>query len=182
MRKRGGRAAGAPSPARGQRPGSQWGLSPFPHARRRDDRDRVPRRKCSGQTRGRLRLISRADIESAFTDTEETGSNHRGSAYRADGGTSGTLVTEILGAPQREIIKEKQIKSGFVPHLSAQGCYAGTQFFDCLGKTQGRRSCRFPPDRFARPPHLRTGGTPVRLGAFSLPPAQREENLPGASF
>ena len=33
-----------------------------------------------------------------------------GQAERAEGGTSGTLVTEILGAPQRETVKEKLVK------------------------------------------------------------------------
>ena len=33
----------------------------------------------------------------------------------AEGGTSGTLVTEILGAPQRETVKEKQTKSVLQP-------------------------------------------------------------------
>ena len=34
----------------------------------------------------------------------------RSEAERAEGGTSGTLVTEILGAPQRETVKEKLVK------------------------------------------------------------------------
>ena len=34
----------------------------------------------------------------------------RSEAERAEGGTSGTLVTEILGAPQREIGKEELVK------------------------------------------------------------------------
>ena len=34
----------------------------------------------------------------------------RSEAERAEGGTSGTLVTEILGAPQRETVKEEQAK------------------------------------------------------------------------
>ena len=34
----------------------------------------------------------------------------RSAAERAEGGTSGTLVTEILGAPQRETVKEKLVK------------------------------------------------------------------------
>ena len=33
-----------------------------------------------------------------------------GKAERAEGGTSGTLVTEILGAPQRETVKEELVK------------------------------------------------------------------------
>ena len=33
-----------------------------------------------------------------------------GQAERAEGGTSGTLVTEILGAPQRETVKEELVK------------------------------------------------------------------------
>ena len=33
-----------------------------------------------------------------------------GKAERAEGGTSGTLVAEILGAPQRETVKEKLVK------------------------------------------------------------------------
>ena len=38
-----------------------------------------------------------------------------GKAERAEGGTSGTLVTEILGAPQRETVKEKQVKCVLAP-------------------------------------------------------------------
>ena len=38
-----------------------------------------------------------------------------GKAERAEGGTSGTLVTEILGAPQRETVKEEQIKCVLAP-------------------------------------------------------------------
>ena len=38
-----------------------------------------------------------------------------GQAERAEGGTSGTLVTEILGAPQRETVKEEQIKCVLAP-------------------------------------------------------------------
>ena len=34
----------------------------------------------------------------------------------AERGTSGTLVTEILGAPQRETVKEKQVKSVLHPN------------------------------------------------------------------
>ena len=34
----------------------------------------------------------------------------RSEAERAEGGTSGTLVTEILGAPQRETVKKEQAK------------------------------------------------------------------------
>ena len=44
--------------------------------------------------------------------------------------------------------------------------HAAPGFFDCRGKAQGRRGHRHPPDRFARPPYLRTGGTPVRLKRF----------------
>ena len=42
----------------------------------------------------------------------------RSEAERAEGGTSGTLVTEILGAPQRETVKEKLVKCGFAPRRS----------------------------------------------------------------
>ena len=38
-----------------------------------------------------------------------------GKAERAEGGTSGTLVTEILGAPQRETVKEKLVKCVLAP-------------------------------------------------------------------
>ena len=38
-----------------------------------------------------------------------------GKAERAEGGTSGTLVTEILGAPQRETVKEKLVKCSLAP-------------------------------------------------------------------
>ena len=38
-----------------------------------------------------------------------------GQAERAEGGTSGTLVTEILGAPQRETVKEKLVKCVLAP-------------------------------------------------------------------
>ena len=38
-----------------------------------------------------------------------------GQAERAEGGTSGTLVTEILGAPQRETGKEELVKSLLAP-------------------------------------------------------------------
>ena len=77
--------------------------------------------------------------------------------------------------------KETLVHSTTAP-FTHRSCYAGTQFFNCRGKTQGRRGHRFPPDRFAQPPYLRTGGTPVRPSAFSFGLAQREENLPGASF
>ena len=39
----------------------------------------------------------------------------RSEADRAEGGTSGTLVTEILGAPQRETVKEKLVKCVLAP-------------------------------------------------------------------
>ena len=39
----------------------------------------------------------------------------RSEAERAEGGTSGTLVTEILGAPQRETVKEKLVKCVLAP-------------------------------------------------------------------
>ena len=39
----------------------------------------------------------------------------RSAAERAEGGTSGTLVTEILGAPQRETVKEKLVKCVLAP-------------------------------------------------------------------
>ena len=39
----------------------------------------------------------------------------RSAAERAEGGTSGTLVTEILGAPQRETVKEKLVKCSLAP-------------------------------------------------------------------
>ena len=38
-----------------------------------------------------------------------------GQAERAEGGTSGTLVTEILGAPQRETVKEELVKCVLAP-------------------------------------------------------------------
>ena len=38
-----------------------------------------------------------------------------GQAERAEGGTSGTLVTELLGAPQRETVKEKLVKCVLAP-------------------------------------------------------------------
>ena len=38
-----------------------------------------------------------------------------GKAERAEEGTSGTLVTEILGAPQRETVKEKLVKCVLAP-------------------------------------------------------------------
>ena len=38
-----------------------------------------------------------------------------GKAERAEGGTSGTLVTEILGAPQRETVKEELVKCVLAP-------------------------------------------------------------------
>ena len=40
-----------------------------------------------------------------------------GKAERAEGGTSGTLVTEILGAPQRETVKEKLVKCVLAPRF-----------------------------------------------------------------
>ena len=39
----------------------------------------------------------------------------RSEAERAEGGTSGTLVTEILGAPQRETVKEELVKCVLAP-------------------------------------------------------------------
>ena len=42
-----------------------------------------------------------------------------GQAERAEGGTSGTLVTEILGAPQRETGKEELVKSLLAPRPKA---------------------------------------------------------------
>ena len=42
-----------------------------------------------------------------------------GKAERAEGGTSGTLVTEILGAPQRETVKEKLVKCVLAPRFSS---------------------------------------------------------------
>ena len=43
----------------------------------------------------------------------------RSEAERAEGGTSGTLVTEILGAPQRETVKEKLVKCVLAPRFSS---------------------------------------------------------------
>ena len=43
----------------------------------------------------------------------------RSEAERAEGGTSGTLVTEILGAPQRETGKEELVKSLLAPRPKA---------------------------------------------------------------
>ena len=43
----------------------------------------------------------------------------RSEAERAKGGTSGTLVTEILGAPQRETGKEELVKSLLAPRPKA---------------------------------------------------------------
>ena len=51
--------------------------------------------------------------------------------------------------------------------------YAAPGSFDRRGKAQGRRGCRHPPHRFARPPHTRRGGPfrpPLRPGVFSFGP------------
>ena len=80
-------------------------------------------------------------------------------------------MTEILGAPQRETVKEKQRQIRLPPRLSPQGRYAGTRLFDRRGMAQGRRGLRPPPDRFARPPYPRKGGPsgpPFRPRIFSF--------------
>ena len=68
----------------------------------------------------------------------------------AEGGTSGTLVTEILGAPQRETVKKTLVKSILHPGHAIPGRGLQTEGFSQIGapaKTQRLgsrwRLCRF---------------------------------------
>ena len=52
---------------------------------------------------------------------------------------------------QRKARKEKQGQIRFCTPNNRRSRYAETQFHDRPGKAQGRRGCRYAPDRFARP-------------------------------
>ena len=77
-----------------------------------------------------------------------------GKAERAEGGTSGTLVTEMLGAPQRETVKENLVKCVLAPqrpphHPSRDGsCKLAEDYSVPEGQAKSEQApIRRPPSR-----------------------------------
>ncbi len=71
------------------------------------------------------------------------------------------------------------------PPFIRRTVYAAPGFFDRRGKAQGRRGCRHPPHRFARPPHTRRGrpmGPPVGAGHILFLKGHAEKKLAGGKF
>ena len=89
-------------------------------------------------------------------------------AERAEGGTSGTLVTEILGAPQRETVKEELVKCVLAPrpkthHPPRDG---SADFAEENSVPDGQAKSEQAPIR--RPPCARRATAPERAQRFSL--------------
>ena len=94
-----------------------------------------------------------------------------GKAERAEGGTSGTLVTEILGAPQRETVKETLVKCvlapRYPPHHPARD--GNIDLAEEHSVPEGNPKSALAPIR--RPPSRAEGHcTGARLAPFSFGP------------
>ncbi len=102
-------------------------------------------------------------------DAPTTARAARSEAERAEGGTSGTLVTEILGAPQRETVKEKQTKCVLAPRCPPHPPPRDGSIDPAEGPSvpEGRAKSALAPIR--RPPSRAEGHcTGARQSVFSL--------------